>query len=69
MSKIKDPQFVVTEISASTKVSVQVNGTHYTIQYGETRALFNDADVVLERKALQDTVYDEVYKQIQDIES
>ena len=69
MSKTSEPGFVVTEISASTKVSVQVSGTHYTIQYGETRALFNDADVAAERKALQDTVYDEVYKQIQDIES
>ena len=59
-----------TSISASSKVSVCINNTYYTVNYSEERSLDTDdttIDVVEERKALWDTVNSEVDKQIEDI--
>ena len=68
-AKTYTSQAVVKDISASVKISVEINKTFYTIQYSETRSVPEDINVKLskERQLLQDTVYSEVFNQIEEI--
>ena len=56
-------------ISATSRLSVKVKDSYYTVEYNEERRIPDNPEVnlELERKALWDTVNAEVDNQIQDI--
>lgn len=74
MAKKKDDYEVMAEttsIKATSRVSIKVNDTFYTLEYTEERqipaAYMPDFDIEKERKALWDTVNAEVDKQVEDV--
>lgn len=74
MAKKKDDYKVMAEttsIKATSRVSIKVNDTFYTLEYTEERqipdAYMPDFDIEKERKALWDTVNAEVDKQVEDV--
>lgn len=58
---------ITTSISASSKLSVQLKGVYYTMEYSETRSVPEDCNLEEERKALWDTVNLEVDNQVMEI--
>lgn len=56
-----------TMIRATSRVSVKVKETFYTLEYCEERQVQDNANVEDERKALWQTVNDEVDSQIQEL--
>lgn len=52
------------EISASSKVSVSVNNTYYTLQYTETRSINESDNLESEREQLWQDVNTEVDLQV-----
>ena len=71
MSEIYESKAVTKEISASVKISFELENTWYAIQYGETRTIPEniDVDVVQERIILQDDILQEVCAQIKHIKN
>ena len=74
MAKKKDDYKVMAEttcIKATSRVSIKVNDTFYTLEYTEERqipdAYMPDFDIEKERKNLWDTVNAEVDKQVEDV--
>ena len=58
---------VTTAIRITSRASVKVKESFYTIEYCEERSIPEDADIVEEREALWDTCNGEVDKQLEDI--
>lgn len=64
------PQGVTTKIQCTSRASVKVRDSYYTVEYSEERALPSDLtpeQVELERKSLWDTAHNQVDTQIEDI--
>ena len=59
----------IKEIQASAKISMEINKIFYTIQYSETRTVSPECNIKKERQQLEDAVYNEVYRQIDEISS
>ena len=59
---------VVNSIKATSRVSIKVNETFYTLEYTEERLIPADADIVKEREFLWDTVNTEVDRQVEDVQ-
>ena len=59
----------VTSIRATSRASVKIRDSYYTVEYSEERALPQDIDfsIIEERKDLWLDVNDEVDKQLEDI--
>ena len=65
-------QAIPSKISATSRVSVKVKDTYYTLEYTEERTLPTDQqltgfDIEQERKLLWDTVNSEVDRQVEDV--
>ncbi len=68
-------QAIPSKISATSRVSVKVKDTYYTLEYTEERTLPTDSitsqltgfDIEQERKLLWDTVNSEVDRQVEDV--
>lgn len=60
---------IITKISATSRASVKVKDSFYTVEYAEERAIPADVDFDIEeeRRILWDTVNDEVDNQVADI--
>ncbi len=56
-----------TSIHASSKVSVKLRDNFYTVEYGESRSLDENDDVVAERERLWCEVNHEVDNQVEEI--
>lgn len=54
-------------ISASSRASVKIGDSYYTVEFKEEWAIEDGADMKAERKALWDTVNGECDSQIEDI--
>jgi len=74
MAKKKDDykaQAIPVSIKATSRVSVKVNDTFYTLEYTEERHIPDpegaSVDIEKERKILWDTVNGEVDKQVEDV--
>ena len=59
----------IKEIQASAKISMEINKIFYTIQYSETRTVSPECNIKNERQEIEDAVYNEVYRQIDEISS
>ena len=59
----------INSIKATSRISLKVNETFYTLEYCEERLIPDDADIEQERKLLWDTVNIEVDKQAEDVQS
>ena len=57
----------VTSIRATSRASVKIKDSFYTVEYCEERSIDPDDNVEEERKALWDTCNSEVDNQIEDI--
>lgn len=60
---------VISKIQATSRASVKINDSYYTVEYSEER-LIPDVDGIViadERRQLWDTVNNEVDEQVQDI--
>ena len=57
----------VTSIRATSRASVKIKDSFYTVEYCEERSIDPDDNVEEERKALWDTCNGEVDNQIEDI--
>lgn len=57
----------ITTIKATSRASVKIHDSFYTIEYGEERSLDETDNVEEEREALWQTCNGEVDKQIEDI--
>ena len=72
MPKAKKAEYtskaVVNSIKATSRVSIKINETFYTLEYTEERLIPADADVAKEREFLWDTVNTEVDKQVEDVQ-
>lgn len=64
-----EPMAIITKISATSRASVKVKDSFYTVEYAEERAIPADMDVDIdkERQALWDTVNDECDHQVEEI--
>lgn len=62
-------QATVTKIQASSRASIKVKDSFYTIEYSEERTVPDrpDVEIEIEREILWNTVNNEVDNQIQDI--
>ena len=58
----------INSIKATSRVSLKINETFYTLEYCEERLIPADADIEQERKLLWDTVNIEVDKQAEDVQ-
>lgn len=58
----------INSIKATSRISTQINGTYYTLEYCEERLIPEDANIEEERAILWDVVNNEVDNQIADIE-
>lgn len=60
---------IITNIKATSRASVKVNDSFYTVEYCEERNIpdIEDVDIEQERAELWDTVNNEVDSQISDI--
>ena len=63
------PKAVTTKITATSRTSVNIHDTFYTLEYCEERMIPNaeEVDLTQEREALWNTVNTEVDKQIEDV--
>ena len=61
---------VTSSIKATSRVSIKVNETFYTLEYTEERMIpdSKDVNIVLEREMLWDAVNTEVDKQVEDVQ-
>lgn len=59
----------VNKITATSRASVKVKDSYYTVEYSEERVIpdLPDVDIVKERQLLWDTVNKEVDMQVEDI--
>lgn len=58
---------VTTSIRATSRASVKVNDSFYTVEWCEERSIPEDADIAYERTCLWETCNNEVDNQIEDI--
>lgn len=60
---------IISKISATSRVSVKIRDSYFTVEYSEERIIpeLDDIDISEERRLLWDTVNLEVDKQIDDI--
>ena len=58
---------ITTSIKFTSRASIKVNDSFYTVEACEERSIPGDADIEQERKLLWDTVNGEVDGQIEDI--
>lgn len=56
-----------TMISATSKISCELNGVWYSFSFCETKSIADDSNMEVERQKLWDTVNVEVDKQCQDV--
>ena len=63
------PKAIPTTIRATSRVSIKVKETFYTLEYTEERMIpdIDDVNLTAEKKALWDAVNNEVDKQVQDV--
>lgn len=61
-----EPKAVITSIKATSRASVKIGDSYYTLEYCEERVIpdVEDVDIATERQALWDTVNAEVDNQI-----
>jgi hypothetical protein len=59
----------INSIRATSRISLKVGETFYTLEYCEERIIPDDADIEKERKLLWDTVNIEVDKQAEDVQN
>ena len=57
----------VTTISAVSRASIKIRDNFYTLEYGESRSIPEDADVEKERALLWETVNKECDNQVQEV--
>lgn len=58
----------INNIKATSRISTQIQGVYYTLEYSEERLIPEDANIEEERAILWDVVNNEVDNQIADIE-
>lgn len=59
----------INSIKATSRISLKINETFYTLEYCEERLIPEGADIEKERKLLWDTVNAEVDKQAEDVQT
>lgn len=59
---------IINSIKATSRISLKVGETFYTLEYCEERLIPEGADIEKERKILWDTVNAEVDKQAEDVQ-
>lgn len=62
-------QAIISTIKATSRASVKIGDSYYTLEYCEERIIpdTEDVDIIMERQVLWDTVNAEVDNQIHDI--
>lgn len=70
--EVYESRAIINKIQATSRVSIKVKDTFYTIEYTEERLIPPDedgfvTDIATERQILWDTVNSEVDNQVQDI--
>ena len=65
--KESGPKHQTTLIKASSRMSIKVGDSYYTVEYTEERSVMEGANLHVERAALWDTVNDECDNQIEEI--
>lgn len=55
---------IINTIHASIKISPQIRGTYYSIEYGEERTLTDNDNIEIEKEKLFDDCYNAVAEQI-----